>query len=375
MKTLVQLLQSLMSVAAKVALAATVFFGTIFGIYAIKSIQSPVSVKIQSTAQHKYKYFTVAIVNSYSYKHICGKPQVDGFMAQLHKYENRANIKFSPIIYYMETKLKNTTKFLMQKQAKLILEDIQQLKPDYIYVTDDNAFLYVGLELVKQHKKVYFSGINFPFRYYKQFLNDNDIQYASGVEEYIVLDKLFTLLSRTTITVTDAYILIDNQTHGSTTGKAILNNILEQVRKYNLNVTICPVSTTIELNRIITQLNSKNLGLLFIVTQRLFDPSIRQYIDLLEICKIITKINKKHIEVSFNPLLPEHAHICMSISPDFYEMGKHAANMMLQDITTHQLHHIIEQTPTILTCSFNRLQQLHVEELYLDNTKLFDKIF
>jgi len=377
MKPISQLLRILVSVTAKIILAVTVFFTTLFGMYAIKSVMTPVSIEIQPAANYpaKYKYFSVAIINSYNYNHICGKPQVDGFISQLHKYEDTTNVRFVPITYYMESKIKNVTKFLMQKQANLILKDIKRINPDFIYITDDNAFLYVGLRLIKQHKKVYFSGINFPFRYYKQFLSNDELQYASGVEEYSILDKLFTVLDHTTITITDVYILIDDQIRGSITNKAILTNIRTQLRKYDFHVTIYPLSTTTDLNKVLTELNLKNLGILFIVTQRLFDPSIRRYIDLLQICKIVSKINTKHIEVSFNPLVVQQANICLSISPNFYDMGKNAAKLLLHDLTTHQLQHIVKQTPTILTCSFSRLKQLHVEELYINNVDLFDKIF
>jgi len=382
MKALIQLVRSLMSVAAKVVLVATAFFGTLFGMYAVRTIMhAPVNVTVKTdianpkTENISHKYLTVAIVNSYNYKHICAKPQVDGFVHQLHIYEKHSNIRFIIISYYLESKLKNTTKFLIQKQANIILRDIATLNPDYIFTTDDNAFLYVGLPLVKQYKHVYFSGINFPFRYYKQFLSKDNLDYVSGVEEYIHLDKLFTLLDHTNITVTDAYVLAGSETHGSTTNKAILNNILEQLSKRNFQTSIYHISTTTELTQTLKRLNQQNLGLLFIVTQRVFDPASRRYIDALDICTIVSEVNKKHIEVSFNPILAQRAHICLTISPDFYNMGRHAANLMIHDLTKSVTEHRVEQTTTILSCSFDRLQQLGIEDIYLNNVNLFDKVF
>jgi len=377
-----QLIQTLMSVAAKAVLAATVFFGTLFSMYAVRTMMpTPVNVTVktditsQKAVATSHRYLTVAIVNSYNYKHICAKPQVDGFIDQLHAYEKHSSIRFTIISYYLESKLKNTTKFLIQKQANIILRDIATLNPDYVFITDDNAFLYVGLPLLNQHKRVYFSGINFPFRYYKQFLTKDELNYVSGVEEYIHLDKLFTLLDHTNITVTNAYILADSETHGSTTNKAILNNILEQLSTQNFQTSIYHISTTTELMQTLKRLNQQNLGLLFIVTQRVFDPANRKYIDLLDTSTIVSGVNKKHIEVSFNPILAQRAHICLTVSPNFYDMGKHAANLMIQDLTKSVIEHRIEQTTTILSCSFDRLQQLGVEDIYLNNVNLFDKVF
>jgi len=377
-----QLLQSVISTVAKVVFATAVFFGAAFSMYAVKSLM-PTTVNVtvkMKTPDHQikavtHKYLTVAIVNSYNYKHICAKPQVDGFVHQLHEYELHSNIRFTIITYYLESKLKNTTKFLIQKQANVILKDIATLSPDYIFTTDDNAFLYVGLPLITQHKHVYFSGINFPFKYYKQFLTEDALNYVSGVEEYIHLDKLFTLLDHTNITVTNAYILADSETHGSTTNKAILNNVLEQLSARRFQTSIYHISTTTELVQTLKRLNQQNLGLLFIVTQRVFDPANRKYIDLLDTSTIVSEVNKKHIEISFNPILAQRAHICLTISPNFYDMGKHAANLMIQDLTKSVITHRIEQTTTILSCSFDRLQHLGVEDIYLNNINLFDKVF
>ena len=135
------------------------------------------------------------------------------------------------------------------------------------------------------------------------------------------------------------------------------------------------ISTTTELMQTLKRLNQQNLGLLFIVTQRVFDPANRRYIDLLDTCTIVSEVNKKHIEVSFNPILAQRAHICLTISPNFYDMGKHAANLMIQDLTKSVIEHRVEQTTTILSCSFDRLQQLGVEDIYLNNINLFDKVF
>jgi len=102
----------------------------------------------------------VFILHSYEKDHVCGKPQRDGVIAALHDagFDHGTNLTVRE--YHMDTKKINNTPELIEKQAKIALEQINEFKPDVLVTLDDNAFRTVALKFVDTEMAIVFSGMN-----------------------------------------------------------------------------------------------------------------------------------------------------------------------------------------------------------------------
>lgn len=104
---------------------------------------------------------TVLIVASYEEGHICGGPQEEGVLKGLagEGFVEGKNLRIER--YYMDTKVNNTTRALMKREAEMALQMVESIKPDVVVAIDDNAFREVGLPLAgRDDVSVVFSGMN-----------------------------------------------------------------------------------------------------------------------------------------------------------------------------------------------------------------------
>lgn len=102
----------------------------------------------------------VFILHSYEVNHVCGQPQHDGIIEALKKAGFREKENLEIRTFFMDTKRKNNTPELMEKQACLALKEIRTFKPHVLVVLDDNAFRTVALKLVDSQLPIIFSGMN-----------------------------------------------------------------------------------------------------------------------------------------------------------------------------------------------------------------------
>ena len=102
----------------------------------------------------------VFILHSYEVNHVCGQPQHDGIIEALKKAGFREKENLEIRTFFMDTKRKNNTPELMEKQACLALKEIRTFKPHVLVVLDDNAFRTVALKLVDSQIPIIFSGMN-----------------------------------------------------------------------------------------------------------------------------------------------------------------------------------------------------------------------
>ena len=100
------------------------------------------------------------ILHSYENQHICGQPQHDGVLASLAKEGFVVGKNVDLQSYYMDTKRKNNTAALINKQAAIALRKIRKFQPDVLVTLDDNAFRTVAMELIDTQIEVVFSGMN-----------------------------------------------------------------------------------------------------------------------------------------------------------------------------------------------------------------------
>lgn len=102
----------------------------------------------------------VFFLHSYQSGHVCGQPQHDGVLKALREagFEEGGNLEIRP--YFMDTKKKNNTPELIEKEAAAALQDIRNFEPDVLVTLDDNAFRTVALRMGDSPIPVVFSGLN-----------------------------------------------------------------------------------------------------------------------------------------------------------------------------------------------------------------------
>ena len=97
----------------------------------------------------------IFILNSYRYEYPFTKGQNDGFLDGLVE----SGIDFELKDFSMSTKA-NKSEHWKQEKAMEAMELINEWKPDLLYITDDNAQKYVGMNYLDTDLLIIFSGIN-----------------------------------------------------------------------------------------------------------------------------------------------------------------------------------------------------------------------
>ncbi|WP_419176640.1 ABC transporter substrate-binding protein [Desulfosediminicola sp.] len=100
------------------------------------------------------------IVHSYEAGHLCGQPQHDGAIAGLARSGWIVDENLAVRTYYMDTKRTNNSPALIQQQAILAIQEIEQYQPDVVLTLDDNAFKTIALSSGMKNQTFVFSGMN-----------------------------------------------------------------------------------------------------------------------------------------------------------------------------------------------------------------------
>ncbi|MBN2126318.1 MAG: hypothetical protein JW821_18605 [Deltaproteobacteria bacterium] len=168
----------------------------------------------------------VFILHSYEAGNVCGQPQHDGVLNALEKAGFVENGNLQIRAYYMDTKRKNNTPELIEKQACLALQEIRSFEPHVLVTLDDNAFSSVALELVDSPIPIVFCGMNAqPEAYHrrKAFMNSRTHpgHNITGVYEKLHIRDALTVHSRLFPSLEKVLILVDS----SPTGRGISEQI------------------------------------------------------------------------------------------------------------------------------------------------------
>ena len=103
--------------------------------------------------------YQVLIVHAYNQEYPWTKSQHNGFVELLLK-QSEAEINFS--VEYLDTKRINYDEKYAAKLQQFFLEKYPVYKPDLIYVTDDDGYLFARDVLTQQFRDspIFFSGVN-----------------------------------------------------------------------------------------------------------------------------------------------------------------------------------------------------------------------
>ena len=93
-------------------------------------------------------------VHSYTVSHICTAPQIKGMYTAL------SDIPYEMYHYFLNAKTANVTTDQRNRIGSYVVKKILKDKPDYVFITDDVAFEYVGIPLAKKGIKMLVSGLN-----------------------------------------------------------------------------------------------------------------------------------------------------------------------------------------------------------------------
>ena len=146
------------------------------------------------------------VVSSYDPINPCGELQLEGIIKGIKEdYGKDARIR----VLYMLSRSKNITCYAKEATAKEIINRVKQLNPDGIYITDDAAFEYVGIPLIKKHVKFCFSGTNIPISVYKSREPILRRKRLCGVEEVVSAELLKKFIHHAGLRIRRIYVIYD----------------------------------------------------------------------------------------------------------------------------------------------------------------------
>ena len=167
----------------------------------------------------------VFVVHSYEKNHVCGQPQHDGVVKALNDMGWNTGDNMELAVHYMETKRKNNTPELIERQAQIVQKKIKEFDPDLVVTLDDNAFRTVALPMAEGRMDIVFSGMNGQPEDYnrtRRFMADRERpgHNITGVYEKLHIREAIKVLSNL-LDIRKVLILDDL----SPTGKAIARQV------------------------------------------------------------------------------------------------------------------------------------------------------
>lgn len=133
----------------------------------------------------------VYIVQSYEKGHVCGEPQAEGIVDALAAGGWSVGRNLTVRSYYMDTYRANATPEAMQREGQKALKEIEEYKPDLVFVLDDAAARQVMVPLVgRSDVSVVFSGMNGQPEVYNELKKFMDSRARPGSNVTGVYEKL-----------------------------------------------------------------------------------------------------------------------------------------------------------------------------------------
>ena len=345
-----------------------------------------ISIPVQGgsqTALPKPQLVIVA-VHSYNVNHPCTAPQEKGFLSRISELSNRYDVRIRT--FYMDAKINNVTTGQRERAAEIILEKIRNTKPDFIYMSDDVAFEYVGIQLARRGYmnsngtmtpvKMFVSGINRKLSDYitdtRRPLPKESLPYIIAVEETIYLDKLFPILSRAHFRAAKWYIIWDQ----TETSDYMLQNYNRELLKFGVlpqNIDTYKFETIEQLKKFIESTQNEQQGVYVLAFQALKDEK-KNLITKDALAWVFTGRNLKHLELSGNPLFVQYGY-AIGCGPDFEAMGVALSNHLVDVVMKTGFKGIILHTPTNVSINIKRLRELNLNGIVDENFNIIKQTY
>lgn len=309
-------------------------------------------------------------VHSYDIQHPCTYPQMIGFNKKINSLEESQRYKINTKMYYMDAKTKNITTQQQKHAAEIILKYIKEQKPNYVYVTDDIAFEFVGIPAATLGFKVIASGMNKQIQTYviDKILNADSLKNIYACEEYIHLDDIFFVFEKIRFKQFKWYILYDN----TETSYYMMQNYEKELIGKGEIVPIYIQNTT-ELEEFLDSIKNQRKSVLILTLQSLEKKNKK--VDKSEFIKIFFKKNSKHLELSANLLFSKFG-ASIASGPDFEDMGTKSASYIIDQVIPYGWKADITQPVTKTAVNKQRLIELGFQTIMDVDTrqiKVFDE--
>lgn len=307
----------------------------------------------------------VFILHSYEANHVCGQPQHDGVIAAIKKagFEEGRNLKIQ--VYHMDTKRKNNTPELVEKESRAALKKIREFKPDVLVTLDDNAFRAVALKLADSEVSVVFSGMNGQpedYDQHKGFMNSRKTpgHNITGVYEKLHVVDAIRVHHRIFPDLQEVRLFSDQ----SPTGQAITRQLRLELENDSTIPCKWQIRVVKDLEEYIAEIQAVNndlkVGAIYPAVLLLKDSKGTVY-TAPEIFRKTVQISKKP-EIALNYAFTRLG-LFGGAAVDFYSMGQQAGHMVARILKGENPGNIAIEEATRYALAFNlkRASQLGIK--------------
>jgi hypothetical protein len=259
----------------------------------------------------------ILIVNSYSKKDQCGMPQLYGFLSKMYAEGYKPN-DFEILFLNSRVVKKGDLKLKVNK----ILKNIDKYKT--VITFDDTAFKMVGIPASKKGLKVIFSGLNYPYKLYKEKykLGDN----VAGVYEKLYIYEILQIYNKIKPIKKIAFF------YGDGIGRILKMQTEQELKNsvYKNKIDFIHISTLNELKEKTKMVNQNTQYTIFMpFVLSVIVENREEKIPFLKIKDIFLK-NIKKPDLSINKTFVSLGFLGFG-GVDFYKMGEQAAQILLSN--------------------------------------------
>lgn len=312
----------------------------------------------------------ILMLHSYNPENVCTAAQRQGFLDGIRVLADDYNLNIHDI--YMQTKTKYVEDREIQYISNIILDRIEEFDPDYIFTTDDNAFRYVGIELLNDGYRVLSSGLNKPYNLYKEEYDFNEDNLIISPET-VRLDFIWELFEKARYVPNHWYILWD----GTLTSYYIVQSLEEELKgreKFSLH----RITTIPQLRDFLRSIRNKPSSVISTTIYRLYDPDINDhrggYVEKQDFHDEFDQFNYHHLEFGINRFYSRYGY-ALSSGVGFYSMGEVLANYLVNVIKRNsEYEHMIMHADVETGANSARLNELNMDYFIRSGYRIIDEI-
>lgn len=318
------------------------------------------------TSSISAKMLKLVIINSYDDMYFYTNKETEGMISELQKNKN-----YNSIIkeYYLKTNSEHIFTADRYYIADKILPTIEKYKPDGIFITDDEAFKFIGITL-SENNKIYVIGLNENIEDYKKeyplLKEENIVAY----EENINLERVFDFFTASNFMPKKYYILYDNDF----VSYYLMKNY-EKELKNKYDIEIKKISSIQELRSFIVKTQNINDPSVYCIALKILkNEDTGKYVSSKDIVREFLFFNKTNLELGNSPEFAKYG-FSLACGPDLKEMGKNVMKDFIKNTEHGEFHKNIQKSINNLYVNIKRLSELNLLYLSSNGIKYVDRIF
>jgi ABC-type uncharacterized transport system substrate-binding protein len=274
--------------------------------------------------------FKIFMVQSYSSRDLCGRPQLIGAIDTLKKagFDDKNTTIYT---FFMETKTINTTKSEIEKIVLKATKEIIKENPDIIMLFDDAAFMQLAPKLINKPYKIVFSGLNKSLYAYNTQLhfmdkNRNPTANITGIYEKLhiydgmkFIENIIKKKGKIAMLSSDDVI-----------GKIITAQISSELKNtpYQNVLEIFHINSVNQLITALKQINNDKNIIAYILNTQSITAKDNKKINMFDSIKMAIQYAKKP-DIAINSLFCKNG-LFGGVSVNFSAMGAQAATQAIK---------------------------------------------